>query len=321
MPTQITISSGLESQFMSLREKFFKASHETNALQRYICRRFLFDLFQRVGLHITGDHFYEIIPNTRQVREQYSDGPRTLAGIDWRFADCENRALALIERFGGEFSESAGRFGFQEDNYYFRGLDALMLYLVLRDLKPETMVEVGQGFSTRVALAALDRNASETGTRVQLVSIDPYPRFRPADVPRSVALELVERKIQDIEIHPLLKHCRFLFVDSSHVFKFGSDVAFEITTVYPQLQTGAIVHLHDIFSPFDYPRDWMVEEKRFWNEQYLLECFLMFNAAFQVYLPLHLLVRQSVSLTRAVRGCPLPDNFKFIGSSLYLKRQ
>jgi hypothetical protein len=305
---------------MSLREKFFKASHETNALQRYICRRFLFDVFQRVGLHVTGDHFYEVIPNTRLVSEQYSDGPRTLAGIDWRFSDGESRALALIDRFGGEFSESAGRFGFKEDNYYFRGVDALMLYLVLRDVKPETMVEVGQGFSTRVALAALERNVSDTGARVRLISIDPYPRFRPDDVPRSVSLELIQRRIQDVDMSPLLKDCRLFFVDSSHVFKFGSDVSFELTTVYPQLQRDAILHLHDIFSPFDYPRDWMVKEKRFWNEQYFLECFLMFNAAFQVYLPLHLLVRQSVNLTRAVRGCPLVENFRFIGSSLYLKR-
>jgi hypothetical protein len=305
---------------MALREQLFKSFHERNALQRYVCRRFLFDAFQRLGLHITGDHFYEIIPNTRLIREQYSDQPRTLPGIDWRFVDCEQRALALIELYGAEFSESAGRFGFQEENHYFRGMDALILYLVLRNLKPERVVEVGQGFSTRIALAALDRNVSETGARVHLVSIDPYPRFRSNDVPGSISLELVRRDLQDVEISPLVKECEFLFVDSSHVFKFGSDVALELTTVYPQLPRNAIVHLHDIFSPFDYPRDWMVKEKRFWNEQYVLECFLMFNAAFEVYLPLHLLTRHSESLIRAVRGLRLVDQFKLNGSSLYLKR-
>jgi hypothetical protein len=56
---------------------------------------------------------------------------------------------------------------------------------------------------------------------------------------------------------------------------------FELTTLYPRLQQNALLHVHDIFSPFDYPRDWMVKEKRFWNEQYALECFLMFNSAFE----------------------------------------
>jgi hypothetical protein len=305
---------------MALKEKLFKAFHEKNAVQRHLARRFLFNAFQRLGLHITGDHFYEIVPNTHLVAEKYSESARTLRGIDWRFADCEKRALALVHRYGAEFYESTKRFGFQEKNHYFRGADALMLYFVLRDLKPAKMVEIGQGFSTRIALAALERNASETGTRPAFVSIDPYPRFQPKDLPGCISLELVQRELQAVETAPLLENCDFLFVDSSHVFKFGSDVAFELTSLYPQLQKKTLLHVHDIFSPFDYPRDWMVKDKRFWNEQYFLECFLMFNSAFEVQLPVNFLVRQSESFAQAVRGLRLDEKFKFIGSSFYLKR-
>lgn len=305
---------------MALKEKLFKALHEKNAIQRHIARRFLFNFFQRLGLHITGDHFYEIVPNTRLIAAKYSEAARTLPGIDWRFAECETRALELINRYGKEFFEASTRFGFREKNHYFRGVDALMLYFILRDLKPAKLVEVGQGFSTRIALAALERNASETKTRPMFVSIDPYPRFQAKDIPEAISLELVQRELQDVEISPLLKNCDFLFVDSSHVFKFGSDVAFELTTLYPQLQKGTLLHVHDIFSPFDYPRDWMVKDKRFWNEQYALECFLMFNSAFEVYLPVNFLIQQSGKLADTVRGLLVDEKFKFIGSSFYLKR-
>lgn len=305
---------------MALKENLFKAFHEKNAIQRHVARRFLFNFFQQLGLHITGDHFYEIVPNTRLIAKEYSEAARALPGIDWRFADCEKRALGLIDHYGAEFFEASTRFGFREKNHYFRGVDALMLYCTLRAMKPVKLVEVGQGFSTRIALAALERNAAETGIRQVFVSIDPYPRFLAKDLPKCISLELVQRELQAVDAAPLLQNCDFLFVDSSHVFKFGSDVAFELTTLYPQLQKNALLHIHDIFSPFDYPRDWMVKEKRFWNEQYVLECFLMFNSAFEVHLPVNFLIHQSEHLAQSVRGLRLDEKFKFIGSSFYLKR-
>jgi hypothetical protein len=159
--------------------------------QRHIARRFLFIFSQRLGLHITGDHFYEIVPNTRLIAAKYSEAARTLPGIDWRFAGCETRALGLVNRYGKEFFEASTSFGFRKKNHYFRGVDALMLYFILRDLKLAKLVEVGQGFSTRIALAALERNALESGTRPVFVSIDPYPRFRVKDIPESISLELI----------------------------------------------------------------------------------------------------------------------------------
>ena len=52
--------------------------------------------------------------------------------------------------------------------------------------------------------------------------------------------------------------------------------------VLPRLKPGVIVHVHDIFLPFEYRRDWVLEEFRFWTEQYLLQAFLMFNSEFEV---------------------------------------
>src|SRR5262249_46442361 len=73
-----------------------------------------------------------------------------------------------------------------------------------------------------------------------------------------------------------------LFIDSSHVFRVDSDVRFLFLEVLPRLNPGVLIHIHDIFLPYDYPRDWIVKEHRFWNEQYLLHAFLLFNRAFEV---------------------------------------
>jgi len=60
------------------------------------------------------------------------------------------------------------------------------------------------------------------------------------------------------------------------------DVEFEFLEILPVLASGVIVHVHDIFSPRDYPAKWLKEDRRFWNEQYLLEAFLSFNDRFEI---------------------------------------
>ena len=38
----------------------------------------------------------------------------------------------------------------------------------------------------------------------------------------------------------------------------------------------------DIFFPQEYHRDWVMEQRIFWNEAYLLQAFLAFNSVFEV---------------------------------------
>jgi hypothetical protein len=112
-----------------------------------------------------------------------------------------------------------------------------------------------------------------------------------------------------------------LFVDSSHVFKFGSGVKFLSEFVYPCLNVGVILHIHDIFTPFDYPIDWMTKEKRFWNEQYLLESFLSYNRNFRIVAAIHYLARD-VAADRLLSNRNLgPDVVRREGASLYLTRR
>jgi hypothetical protein len=74
-----------------------------------------------------------------------------------------------------------------------------------------------------------------------------------------------------------------LFIDSSHVSKYESDVNYLIFKVFPALKSGVIVHIHDIFYPFEYPMQWLLEG-RAWNEAYLVRAFLQSNAKWEIFL-------------------------------------
>jgi hypothetical protein len=95
---------------------------------------------------------------------------------------------------------------------------------------------------------------------------------------------LIIDKVQNVSLSEFnkLEKNDILLIDSSHVLKIGSDVQYEYLEILPRLKKGVIVHVHDIFSPSEYPREWVLEDYRFWNEQYLLCAFLSFNSAFEV---------------------------------------
>jgi hypothetical protein len=95
---------------------------------------------------------------------------------------------------------------------------------------------------------------------------------------------LIEKKVEDIDLEffSQLHSGEILFVDSSHTVKIGGDVNYLFLEVLPRLKPGVIVHVYDIFLPFEYPRAWVMEEFRFWTEQYLLQAFLSFNSEFEV---------------------------------------
>ena len=56
----------------------------------------------------------------------------------------------------------------------------------------------------------------------------------------------------------------------------------EYLEILPLLKPGVLVHIHDIFTPRDYPGKWLLDEVKFWNEQYLLEAFLSMNSGYRV---------------------------------------
>jgi hypothetical protein len=80
----------------------------------------------------------------------------------------------------------------------------------------------------------------------------------------------------------MLEENDILFIDSSHVLKIGSDVQYEYLEILPRLNKGVIVHIHDIFLPAEYRKEWVLKDHIFWTEQYLLQAFLAFNDNFEI---------------------------------------
>ncbi|HEY9217454.1 MAG TPA: class I SAM-dependent methyltransferase [Phenylobacterium sp.] len=177
--------------------------------------------------------------------------------------------------------ETPGRRYYADNDIYSWG-DGYLLTAMIAAHRPSRIVEIGSGFSSALMLDTVDR----LGLPTEFVFVEPY-----ADRLKALLTEndrsrvtLVESFVQaaDLALFDELEPGDILFIDSTHVSKAGSDVNFELFEILPRLPAGVIVHVHDIFYPFEYPDDWIFNQRRSWNEAYILRAFLMFNPAFEV---------------------------------------
>jgi hypothetical protein len=169
---------------------------------------------------------------------------------------------------------------FYTRNSQFSWLDCRALFVLLRAWAPKRIIEVGSGYSSLLMADVCDRFLRGS---CQLTCIEPYPRpFLRRPIPGISSL--IEAKVQDVPLATFasLSDGDVLFIDSSHVAKTGSDVNHLYFEVLPRLARGVRVHVHDIFLPHDYPKEWAIDENRSWNEQYLLRALLMSSTMFQV---------------------------------------
>jgi len=250
-------------------------------------RRF-FRLWQEHGYHVTPVHHYQPIPDTRALDERLWAKPSQLVGVDMN----ESGQLELMTTFVRQFEEEYATFPETQTDvphqYYlrqdmFRGVDAEILYGIIRHFKPKRILEIGSGFSTYLAAQAVCRNQQEDQASCRLIAMEPYPNAVLQKGFPGLA-ELRTTRIQDISLAEFeaLEPNDILFIDSSHVATVGSDVQYEYLEVLPRVKKGVIIHAHDIWLPAEYPKDWVMEKCRFWNEQYLLQAFLSFNDRFEV---------------------------------------
>ncbi len=240
-----------------------------------------FRLWQSSGFHVTPVHFYSPIPDTATLGEDVWNRETALAGI----ALAESSQLALLAsftRFRDEYDaipfEPTGREGeYYLNNPMFSGTDALVLYCMIRQFQPASVIEVGAGFSTRLLVQATRRNGP-----TRIVSVEPHPD----DLLKREVLPvtLIDRRVQDVplSLFESLERNDVLFIDSSHVVRIDGDVPYLFLEVLPRLKPGVLVHVHDVFLPRPQPREWVVDRMRFWCEQYLLQAFLAFNREFEV---------------------------------------
>ena len=170
-------------------------------------------------------------------------------------------------------------------------MDAELLYAMIRASGPQRVVELGSGYSTLLIALACARNADD-GTATAHEVFDPFPRPHIlGDALAASTLTALSATDVPLEVFATLESGDILFVDTTHTVKLGGDVNHLILDVLPILRPGVIVHFHDIFLPWEYPRQWFQEMHWYWAEQYLLQAFLAYNHDFEVIVPAHALAR------------------------------
>jgi predicted O-methyltransferase YrrM len=239
-------------------------------------------VFRRIGIYPIRDHYYEpwFKPATLRYPLQQD---RNLPGLDMNTGS----QLQLLKEFdyNGELVSfpvtKREDLEFYFDNSWFGCGDAEYLYNMIRRFKPRRMVEIGSGYSTLIAASAIRANkAIDANYACMHVCIEPY------EVPwlETLGVKVLREPVESVDkqLFSDLASNDILFIDSSHMIRPQGDVLFEYLEILPSLNQGVLVHIHDIFTPKDYPEQWLDKWVFFWNEQYLLEAFLSFNREFEV---------------------------------------
>lgn len=280
------------------------------------------DLKKRQGFVPPG-HFYSPVPDLdelQEIEEETIGGPSIeIPGMDLD----DQEQLELLKRFSAFYREMPFQAEKKEGlRYYFENpaysySDAIMLHCMIRHLKPKRIIEVGSGFSSCMIL---DTNDLFFSGSISTTFIEPYPELlmsllRDTDAER---VSTIPSRLQDVDLSEfdVLEENDILFIDSTHVSKIDSDVNRIFFEVLPRLSSGVHVHFHDIFFPFEYPKEWLLEG-RAWNEAYILKAFLQYNQAFSPVLMNTYMTEFHESFFRE----NMPLCLKNTGASIWLKRK
>jgi len=242
------------------------------------CKKTLF----RVGVFPIRNHYYEPLFDMRKIKSSLHK-ERNLPGINWRIQE----QLEFIEKlkFANELknlpTERTGVLQYYLNNTEFKSGDAEFWYQLIRLKKPRSIIEIGSGNSTLMAMNAIRKNKEENAEYFcNHICIEPYEQ----PWLEKTGVTILRKKVEELEtsFFSELGEDDILFIDSSHIIKPEGDILFEYLELLPGLNKGVIVHLHDIFSPRNYSSNWLISEVKFWNEQYLLEAFLSHNNSWKI---------------------------------------
>lgn len=195
--------------------------------------------------------------------------------------DTWQRLLPILSTFPFPQTETPG-FRYYSDNYFFSFGDGLMLHAMIRDRKPKRIIEIGSGFSSACTADTVDRYLDG---ECELTFVEPHPeRLLGLLGARAQRSRIFNVPVQAVPppLFDELEAGDILFIDSSHVFRTASDVCVELFEILPRLKPGVMVHIHDIFWPFEYPKDWIIDQNRSYNEAYAVRAFLSGNPHWNV---------------------------------------
>ncbi len=277
-------------------------------LVRYIAKRqgrlpMFIAAADKAGVALRTTHYYDPAYRERDLPE-LTNLVRSLPGINFN----ELEQLELLDKC--EFADELRaipvnkmgetEFGYLNEMYSYG--DSEMLYNMIRINKPRRIIEIGSGQSTLMARLAISANMQEDNAyNCEHICIEPYEMGWLESIGVAVIRDPVEKV--NLEIFDKLQSRDILFIDSSHVIRPWGDVLREFNEIIPRIASGVQVHVHDIFTPRDYPEKWLRIDRRLWNEQYLLESFLAFNSDFKIVCALNWLKNEHFDAVS--KACPM----------------
>ncbi len=267
--------------------KIIETVRKTN-LKRLLGKLAKFDLkqIQAAGWHLQRNDYYSPL-NDIQFLEQNRDlwkEPVDPPCVDWNQEgqmSVAEEVSTFVDELKNVPQQTREKGIFYWQNEMWNNADALVQYGLVRSRQPKRYIEIGCGWSSMLLRDALKKNEAVT----EVTLIEPYPNpnifpHLPNDWTRYPAI--LQRA--PIELFETLEAGDILFYDGSHCTKVGSDVNFFFFNVLPRIKPGVLIHIHDIFFPWVYPEPWIMELGQTWNEQFVLQAFLMHNNAYRVFI-------------------------------------
>ena len=210
--------------------------------------------------------------------------------------------------------DGVNRYSFNNNAYAWG--DGSVLHGMLRHFKPKRVIEIGSGWSSACMLDTVDKYLDG---QCDIQFIEPYPKLLRRLVGKtSNNVKIHENFVQDVsaDIYDSLEPNDILLIDSTHIVKTGSDCCFEMFDILPRIKPGVIVHVHDMFWPFEYPRHWVIDENRSWNEIYAIRALLTDNPNWKIIMFNDYMERFELDLVKDT----YPTFLKGAGAALWLQR-
>lgn len=249
---------------------------------------------RRCGYHLVKADYYSPIPDLDALPSTTWTEPSPTPGVDLRI-DAALTMLAgplraYVEEFAPPAEAPGSARGYHYANPMYGSLDGEVLYAMVRHHRPARVLEIGAGFSTLCIVEALERNEAQ-GSPSHHVVVDPNPAAVLDRVRDRIELRAVAAESLDAAAVSELRADDLFFIDTTHTLRPANDVLRLLLELLPTVADGVIVHIHDFFRPFEYPRALPEQFGVYWQEHYLVQALLAHSTRWRVLCANHALAR------------------------------
>jgi len=243
-----------------------------------------FHWLDAIGLHILPKHYYTPVPDYGWLKKNRAAWMKRapLVGLEWNLDGQIEWLKQCCRAYYGEVSglNLYREFTTTRLGPGFGPIESQILHCFIRQFSPSNIIEIGSGVSTACILEATRRNEQEKKAAQRITCVEPFPSVF---LKEQKNIRLIQKTCQEVDISEFesLREGDFLFIDSSHTVKVGSDVVRIYTEIIPKLRAGVTIHIHDIYLPYLYPRN-VLENYFGWQETVLVLALLTNNPKIEI---------------------------------------